>query len=309
MRRSLIQKAFTFATLLLVPASIALTAACGSSTDDATGDASTGGDGTSGGDGSILNENDGGTGIVLDAGGSRGTLLPDGGLFGCVPGNTQCTNCIDDDGDGKPDWVDPECTGPLDNDESSFATGIPGDNVDPCKQDCFFDGNSGAGDDKCEWDLRCDKASPGDPKCPYDPQYKNCPTQQKQLCLDKCQVITPNGCDCFGCCELHDGQKLLGTFLLGSTCSVAAAGDPTKCKACTQTTSCINTCDKCEICIGKPTVPAECAPTVIDAGPGTDAGTNPTGQVCSNGQAICNTSATCNVGYYCLTGCCAPIIN
>ena len=36
---------------------------------------------------------------------------------------------------------------PLDNDESSFATGIPGDNMDACKQDCFFDGNSGMGDD------------------------------------------------------------------------------------------------------------------------------------------------------------------
>ena len=60
-------------------------------------------------------------------------------------GSPQCSDGIDNDGDGKIDYDDPECVGPLDNDESSFATGIPGDNMDACKQDCFFDGNSGAG--------------------------------------------------------------------------------------------------------------------------------------------------------------------
>ncbi len=33
---------------------------------------------------------------------------------------------------------DPECVGPCDNDEGKFATGIPGDNIDACKQDCFL---------------------------------------------------------------------------------------------------------------------------------------------------------------------------
>src|SRR5689334_2847679 len=58
---------------------------------------------------------------------------------GCTP-NTgpQCSNCKDDDGDGKVDGDDPQCTGPLDNDEASFATGIPGDNIDAVDQDCFF---------------------------------------------------------------------------------------------------------------------------------------------------------------------------
>src|SRR5438045_3952646 len=69
----------------------------------------------------------------------RAIVAPGTPLGPCVSGGTQCTNCIDDDGDGKVDWLDPECTGPLDNDESSYATGIPGDNVDPCKQDCWFD--------------------------------------------------------------------------------------------------------------------------------------------------------------------------
>jgi hypothetical protein len=42
-----------------------------------------------------------------------------------------------------------------DNDESSFATGIPGDNIDTVNQDCFFDGNSGGGDDGCDIHVCC----------------------------------------------------------------------------------------------------------------------------------------------------------
>src|SRR6185295_8929281 len=84
----------------------------------------------------------GGTGVGGTAGGT-----------GC--GSTQCTNCKDDDGDGKIDGADLECTGAADNDEGSFATGIPGDNRDPKWQDCFFDGNSGAGDDGCRYSTDC----------------------------------------------------------------------------------------------------------------------------------------------------------
>src|SRR5260221_3327524 len=73
----------------------------------------------------------------------------------CTPGGPQCSNCIDDDGDGFIDGFDPECTGPFDNDEATFATGIPGDNKDPINQDCFFDGNSGAGNDGCNQHVCC----------------------------------------------------------------------------------------------------------------------------------------------------------
>src|SRR3954447_10123213 len=135
-------------------------------------------------------------------GGTGGFAPIDGGK---IPyGTTQCSDGLDNDGDGKIDYDDPECVGGLDNDESSYATGIPGDNVDSCKQDCFFDGNSGMGDDGCQWNLKCDPANPGAhaaKACPYDPNYKNCPTQQSDLCIKTCQRVTPNGCDCFGCCS------------------------------------------------------------------------------------------------------------
>ncbi|MCA9583658.1 MAG: hypothetical protein KC416_17795, partial [Myxococcales bacterium] len=118
-------------------------------------------------------------------------------LCGDVP--CQCNDGIDNDNDGDTDGVDLECTGPQDNDESSFATGIPGDNKDPKWQDCFFDGNSGAGDDKCRYHTGCitgDKPLT-DPDC-----------EVTQECVDFCGARTPNGCDCFGCCDVRftDGK-------------------------------------------------------------------------------------------------------
>src|ERR1051326_4622872 len=71
------------------------------------------------------------------AGGEGGLPGLDGPFNGnCAPGNPQCSNWIDDDHDGLIDGFDPECTGPADNDEATFATGIPGDNKAPVEQDC-----------------------------------------------------------------------------------------------------------------------------------------------------------------------------
>ena len=112
--------------------------------------------------------NDGGAGVDR-----HGRHDGDGrhGGGGKIPiGQTQCSDGIDNDGDGKIDYADPECVGGLDNDESSYATGIPGDNVDACKQDCFFDGNSGMGDDGCMWQLKCDPQTTN-AACPYDQAY------------------------------------------------------------------------------------------------------------------------------------------
>jgi hypothetical protein len=55
----------------------------------------------------------------------------------------QCDNCIDDDGDGLIDGFDPHCIFSLDDDESSFSTGIPGglnrdwSRTDWCSLGCF----------------------------------------------------------------------------------------------------------------------------------------------------------------------------
>jgi hypothetical protein len=236
-------------------------------------------------------------------------ISADGAVVGCMPGGTQCTNCIDDDKDGLVDWLDPECTGPLDNDEGSYATGIPGDNIDPCKQDCWFDGNSGSGNDGCLFDLRCKKES-ANAECPYDPGLattKECaPPSDK--CIKYCKPLVPKGCDCDGCCQVYDDKGTVHTVKLTSTCTTEALGDPTKCPTCTQIKDCSNPCGKCDFCLGKLTLPPECYP---DAGPPptdgatpTDTGTPPPPGTCPDGLKACSPSSPCPTGEYCLTGCC-----
>jgi hypothetical protein len=254
----------------------------------------------------------GGTGAAI-GGGKGGTA--GGGVISKV-GITQCNDGIDNDGDGKIDLADPECTGPYDNDEGSFATGIPGDNMDACKQDCFFDGNSGMGDDGCLWQLQCDPLS-NEPKCAYDPSFVShhsaecsISDSQSQHCIDKCRPVTPNGCDCFGCCQV---PGVAHPIRLDSTCKTTADfGDANKCPACTQVTQCMNTCGHCELCLGKTTLPPDCATGGGDGGTGNDGGAStdagPPVPQCDPGIQPCGPDLPgCPESAACITGCCIPL--
>lgn len=201
-----------------------------------------------------------------------------------------CGDGQDNDGDGFIDLLDPECTGPCDDDERSFATGIPGDNKD-CKQDCFFDGNSGQGDDSCDWNLRCDPENPGaDIGCEYRESNSCSPEDftQSETCLNFCIPLTPPGCDCFGCClvDTTEGQQ---TIFLNSHPD-CALDNLAACQSCTQSTDCMNDCDaaNCERCFGDEELPPECE--------GSE-------QMCDSGTA-CEDSAECDSGGFCLLGCC-----
>jgi hypothetical protein len=200
---------------------------------------------------------------------------------------------MDDDGDGKVDLDDPECTGPCDDDEGTFATGLPGDNVD-CRQDCFFDGNSGQGDDGCLWDLRCDPENPGgDGMCAYRPGM-NCnqsPPNQTQECIDYCAPLTPPGCDCFGCCTVLTDNGEVHIFLnSGGDC---ALDNLDACQSCTPNESCGPVdCqpEECELCFGQ-------SPEDLPEGCGT-----PT---CDN-QLPCEATADCPTDFFCYLNCCYP---
>jgi hypothetical protein len=258
--------------------------------------------------------------------------LPDGGcrVVQCQSHTYQCGDCMDNDGDGRMDWQDPDCLGPCDNSESGFDLAIPGGGSAPCRLDCYFDQDTGTGNDRCEWDHRCDPRQPSAPTCMYSsppPPSASCPAQQSQACRDFCLPLVPNGCDCFGCCELPAGSGR--TVFLGSEplngaprCDPTTVNNPSSCRACTQVTSCLNRCERCEVCIGRPVPPAECfVPTPPpDAGarpdggtiPGNDASTPPTdGGTTNTGQCLADIQpcglpgqALCPTNYYCITGCC-----
>lgn len=293
--------------------------ACGGSSEPGGTDGtstSTGSGGTTGATGSTGTTGTTGTGgdesIDIDMpgqGGKNGSSTDagvDGNTFtgdGCVNGNTACTNCIDDDGDGLIDAFDPECSGPLDDDESTFATGIPGDNVDSC-QDCFFDGDSGHGNDHCQYATEClygmEPTGGGASDC------FNCNVSDQ--CVDFCRPYTPNGCDCFGCCDVYDDDGQKHTVLLSPTCSTDKLDDPDACTECVPSTDCYNDCKPCEVCIGKPKPAEEC-----DSGAGGAPGASGAGGAggdgvpvpeCEAGHTPCTEDMPCPETQFCLTGCC-----
>ncbi|HWO14814.1 MAG TPA: hypothetical protein VNN80_35165 [Polyangiaceae bacterium] len=245
--------------------------------------------------------------------------MAEAGTLYCGAELCQCNNGIDDDGDGTVDGFDVECTGGIDDDEATFATGIPGDNRDPKWQDCFFDGNSGAGDDRCRYPTECltGELSLDDDACSVT-----------QDCLDNCQPRTPNGCDCFGCCavELPFGGQVNVT--LGDSCSLAKIGDPEACAPCTPNPTCANECGECELCPGKTAaaLPESCAPPAdpgapdptdppSDPGepppdpsePPPDPTIDPPDFTC-NGGSVCDESLGCPVGKFCSLGCCLVVL-
>lgn len=255
----------------------------------------------------------GGTGGTSATGGASGSGGTDGGCHSvsCEGKTYECGNCIDDDRDGTIDAADVHCTGPCDDSEASFAINIQEGVGAPCKLDCFFDGDLGSGNDGCAYSHRCDELSmapsyppSGDPACAYD---ENAPipgmtascaevrAEQAQECTDICLPLVPNGCDCFGCCELPAGS---GAYVwLGSGgpsgCTLETLGEKDICRPCTPVDSCINRCDPCEICVGRTTPDASC-----------DGGT----QVCPAGVETCGLEdgMSCGLGAYCITGCCVP---
>jgi hypothetical protein len=230
----------------------------------------------------------------------------------CVPATCQgktyaCGNCLDDDGDCRVDSVDAMCLGPCDNSEAGLDVAIPGANNAPCKQDCYFDSDTGAGNDGCYSSHSCDPLEvapsfdPEGPKCSYAPASKipgtnlSCSTTQvgqAALCTSYCAPLTPNGCDCFGCCLVPGATRAIW---LGSmvdkgnpTCTLDVLDDPSRCHSCTQVPSCLNTYETCELCLGKDTLPPECGC-----------------QVCPVGAALCG--GPCPFGEFCLSGCCVPV--
>ena len=111
----------------------------------------------------------------------------------------QCADCIDNDGDGKIDAFDPECAGPLDNDEATFGTGIPGDNQD-AQAGLLFDGNSGPATTSAPGTGATRRTS-ARPRAPTI-RLQEPPGTPARGVPDFCAPLAPNGCDCFGCCSV-----------------------------------------------------------------------------------------------------------
>ena len=215
-----------------------------------------------------------------------------GGSATCTPGGTECNNCKDDDGDGLVDGFDPHCTSSIDNREDSFATGIPGDNNNLDFQDCYFDGNSGHGDDGCRLPTCC-LTDPLSTDCPPPgtPPFITCdPTE---VCTENCAPLVPPGCDCFGCCTICNGQNcwdVLINPLLAPECDLDVLSDNNKCPACTKS-ACGSGCNlaNCILCPGQTEqdLPSHCSSSA-----------------CPGNEQPCRKNSDCRAGEFCAVGCC-----
>lgn len=292
----------------------------GASSGTSTGGSNTGGAGTSAGG---------------NAQGGNGTG-GEGGVNGSWPVGTtcqgkvyECADGLDNDDDGLVDWADPDCLHPCDNGEGSLAMEVPGANNAPCKMDCFFDSDGGSGNDNCYWDHRCDPIST-DPDhypqpeeggaCNYIGENATPPAapancgqmfaEQSDQCENYCKPLTPNGCDCFGCCVFPTAPTPIFLDSAGpngtSKCTIDKLDDPTVCHPCTQVAGCLNACDPCEVCIGKPFPDPGCEGGTGGGGQG---GSPPVGQQCPDGVQECGLPGQdpCAVGQFCNTGCCYAI--
>lgn len=209
-----------------------------------------------------------------------------------------CGDCVDNDADGAIDALDPECLGACDDIEEAYIAGIPGQSGTGCEQDCYFDRNSGGGNDRCSWDLRCDPLSPGAATgCATTPAMVDGPAcvearaGQPAACVTACGPLTPNGCDCFGCCELPARS---GRFVhVGAAdCDAAHLDDTETCPRCTPVLPCVNDCEDCEACVGGARPLSSCGGAPAE---------------CPDGLPACGAGASCALGAYCVTGCCVPV--
>jgi hypothetical protein len=200
-----------------------------------------------------------------------------------------CDDGLDNDGDGLIDGLDPECTGALDEDEATFATG-KASKAKNCR-DCFWDEDQGTGNDACRYPSACLRGEEptGNGNC------SSC--QVAQQCLDTCAARTPNGCDCFGCCEISRANGVTVSIELGERCSLDKLDDTAACPRCTQSTQCRNACGRCELCPGRSLrdLPADCR-----------ARTPP--NQCDEGQPVCAASSDCTTDQYCQLGCCFALL-
>ena len=265
-------------------------------------------------------------------GGGDGNGTVDAPPFGgqCTPGGTiECADCVDNDMDGKIDGFDPECSGPLDDREDSFATGIPGDNIDARMQDCFCDGNSGAGNDGCNQHTCCLLQAGGATTDTSDDQaacamlapnadenkyvradcyqpFGSTPVPAK--CKMNCGPLAPPGCDCFGCCTICDMTGCRDIALnpqISPNCDASNIFDP-------GVDGVIDTADDpCKHCFKADCGTTECGGQTCVLCPGQDPSTLPSscmGATCPMGIMACAADGSCPEGTYCSTGCCIGII-
>ena len=158
----------------------------------------------------------------------RGPAVP-GGAGGGKVGNPQCSDGIDNDGDGKIDYADPECVGGAGQRRELVRDRHPRRQRRRLQAGLLLRRQLGHGrrrlhvaaqvrsaDDERGVPVRPGVRHPARDECSLS-------SSQSQTCVDKCQKLVPNGCDCFGCCAVPGAST---PIRLVATCTAKDFGDP-----------------------------------------------------------------------------------
>jgi hypothetical protein len=149
----------------------------------------------------------------------------------------ECSDGLDNNVNSLIDLVDPYCKSADDDDESTFGSGIPGADENPLSHlDCWYDSDSGTGNDDCDRHACCGIGS----ACPadLDPElFDSEACSNSQSCVDFCQPLAGVDCDCFGCCSLCvPGSATCRTVYLNPavspTCTLDSLTDAASCRPC-----------------------------------------------------------------------------
>ena len=297
----------------------------GDSGNGANGGSSGGGSGKSGSSGSG-SSGSGASGSGSQDGDAAVGSFVDGGAI-AVPealqlcgGPCPCGDGIDNDSDGVIDGFDTECTGPTDDDEGSFATGISGRQHGPKWQDCFFDGNSGGGDDGCRYSTDCLTGEIAAGRQGLPASRRAASTSARSARRTAATASAAARCTARRHERAHHPERELRRGRPRRVPDVRAVRD------------CNNDCGECELCAGKTVadLPATCGHDRHrrhrqrrrwrrrhggmggEGAGGTGAGGNggsggtgdDTGYQCDDGVPLCRSNADRDGSHYCTFGCC-----
>jgi hypothetical protein len=228
-------------------------------------------------------------GLLEDAGlGDASFQVSDAGLALCGKHVCACSNQEDDDLDRFADGFDDECTGAFDDDEASLGTGGIKIGNAQCAN-CFFGGHPGLSEDPCRISVSCLQGG-----LPQRVPASCSTCDPSTECVDSCLARTPNGCDCFGCCEVRLQNGSVVKVMLAAECSIE--GNLVQgCQACVPNEACFNECGPCELCPGKTLadLPDECQRE---------------GGVACEGSPVCAPENPCDLGQWCGFGCCLDLL-
>ena len=154
----------------------------------------------------------------------RGGSGPGAASGACRSSPSQCTDGRDNDGDGKADADDPGVLGRLRRRRGQLRhrhpRRQPRRRAAPATRTASSTATPARATTAAASTCAAIPPAPGAAICPYTPDRPGLMCAEAvQACVNRCRQVTPNGCDCFGCCAIP-GRDF--AVRLSATCTAGA---------------------------------------------------------------------------------------